>query len=91
KSKQDSSGLTALLIVPALSPVAFTGGGDRASDPASTSQEVEILHHSGYGSDLGTRVPISADSAFNLASVSKQFTAMAILVLAECGERPTGI
>lgn len=47
----------------------------------------DILHQSGYGyADLERRILIGADSAFRLASVSKQFTAMAIMVLAESGE-----
>jgi CubicO group peptidase (beta-lactamase class C family) len=42
-----------------------------------------IVHQAGYGyADLANRVPITPDSAFNLASVSKQFTAMAIMILA---------
>ena len=46
----------------------------------------KIVHDAGYGyADLDNRIPITSDSAFNLASVSKQFTAMAIMVLAESG------
>lgn len=46
----------------------------------------EIVHQAGYGyANLEKQTPISADSAFRLASVSKQFTAMAIMVLAEDG------
>ena len=42
-----------------------------------------IVHQAGYGyADLANRVPITPDSAFNLASVSKRFTAMAIMILA---------
>ena len=38
----------------------------------------------GYGlADLETRVPCSTNTSFRLASVTKQFTAMAILILAE--------
>ncbi|MEX2122980.1 MAG: serine hydrolase domain-containing protein [Woeseia sp.] len=45
-----------------------------------------IVHAAGYGyADLDNRIPIDPDSAFRLASVSKQFTAMAIMVLAESG------
>jgi CubicO group peptidase (beta-lactamase class C family) len=46
----------------------------------------EIVHAASYGyADLDNRIPITPDSAFRLASVSKQFTAMAIMVLAESG------
>lgn len=47
----------------------------------------EIVHQAGYGyANLEKRTPIGADSAFRLASVSKQFTAMAVMVLAEDGK-----
>jgi CubicO group peptidase (beta-lactamase class C family) len=36
--------------------------------------------------DLETQRPITADSSFYLASISKQFTAMAIMMLAEQGK-----
>ncbi len=43
-----------------------------------------ILHQKGYGlADLEARIPVSASSNFRLASVSKQFTAASILILAE--------
>lgn len=46
----------------------------------------EIVHRAGYGyADLEERTPIDADTAFRLASVSKQFTAMAVMLLAEEG------
>lgn len=46
----------------------------------------EIVHQAGYGfANLEKQTPITADSAFRLASVSKQFTAMAIMVLSEDG------
>lgn len=46
----------------------------------------KVVHQAGYGyADIDNRIPITADSAFNLASVSKQFTAMAVMVLAERG------
>jgi len=47
----------------------------------------EIVYSKCYGlADLETRRPITADSSFYLASVSKQFTAMAIMLLAEQGK-----
>lgn len=46
----------------------------------------KVVHQAGYGyADLDTGTPITPQSAFRLASVSKQFTAMAIVALAEDG------
>jgi CubicO group peptidase (beta-lactamase class C family) len=46
----------------------------------------KVVHQAGYGyADLETQVPITPGSAFRLASVSKQFTAMAVMVLVESG------
>ncbi len=45
-----------------------------------------VLHRATWGmADLERRIPIGSDTAFRLASVSKQFTAMAIMLLAEEG------
>jgi CubicO group peptidase (beta-lactamase class C family) len=47
----------------------------------------EIVCRKCYGlADLETQRPITADSSFYLASLSKQFTAMAIMLLAEQGK-----
>lgn len=47
----------------------------------------EIVHRSGYGfADIDAETLIDANSVFDLASVSKQFTALAIQILAERGE-----
>jgi CubicO group peptidase (beta-lactamase class C family) len=47
----------------------------------------EIVYLKCYGlADLETQRPITADTSFYLASVSKQFTAMAIMLLAEQGK-----
>lgn len=47
----------------------------------------EIMHSKGYGSaNITTRQPIKPETKFDLASVSKQFTAMAIMILAERGQ-----
>jgi CubicO group peptidase (beta-lactamase class C family) len=49
--------------------------------------EGRVLHNKGYGlADLASVVPITPDTAFLLASITKQFTAMAILILAERGK-----
>lgn len=46
----------------------------------------EVVHQSGHGyADLERTIPIGPHSAFRLASVSKQFTAMAIMALAADG------
>ncbi|MGH8131454.1 MAG: serine hydrolase domain-containing protein [Steroidobacteraceae bacterium] len=46
-----------------------------------------IVHQAGYGyANLERRMRIDADTAFRLASVSKQFTAMAVMMLAESGD-----
>src|SRR5262245_26715547 len=47
----------------------------------------QIVYSRGYGlADLETNRPITADSSFYLASLSKQFTAMVIMLLAERGQ-----
>lgn len=44
----------------------------------------EVLFAKGYGlANVATHAPCSIDTNFRLASVSKQFTAMAVLILAE--------
>jgi CubicO group peptidase (beta-lactamase class C family) len=45
-----------------------------------------VVYTAGFGfADLDKQIPIDANSTFRLASVSKQFTAMAIMVLADEG------
>ena len=47
----------------------------------------KVLFDKGYGiADIDTKVPIDGNTFFNIASVSKQFTAVAILQLAEEGK-----
>lgn len=47
-------------------------------------EEGEITHARAYGyADLKTKRPITTRTPFDLASVSKQFTAMAVMILAE--------
>src|SRR4249919_1712023 len=47
----------------------------------------EIVYSKCYGlADLETQRPITADTSFYLASISKQFTAMAIMLLAQQGK-----
>jgi CubicO group peptidase (beta-lactamase class C family) len=46
----------------------------------------EILHMKGYGfADLEHRAPATEHTVFKLASLSKQFTAMAVMILVERG------
>lgn len=50
-------------------------------------QNGRFLHKNGYGlADLRTKMPIQPETCFMLASVSKQFTAMAIMILKEEGK-----
>jgi CubicO group peptidase (beta-lactamase class C family) len=50
-------------------------------------QDGQVLLKKGYGlAVIEQRTPIRADTRFLLASVSKQFTAMAIMILAERGK-----
>jgi CubicO group peptidase (beta-lactamase class C family) len=47
-------------------------------------QDGKVLFHKGYGfADLEKHIPCTPDTDFRLASVSKQFTAMAVLLLLE--------
>jgi CubicO group peptidase (beta-lactamase class C family) len=53
----------------------------------ATTQDGRIVLERGYGmADLEQGVAIRPDTVFNMASVSKQFTTMAILLLAEGGK-----
>lgn len=46
-----------------------------------------IVHEAAYGyADIALRVPLTVDATFRLDSVSKQFTAMAIMLLEEDGK-----
>lgn len=62
--------------------------------PDAPGASVMVIHNGeavfakGYGlADLEARVPCSTNSNFRLASVTKQFTAMAVLILAERKQR----
>ena len=47
----------------------------------------EILFKGGFGlADIDSGTPITPESSFRLASVSKQFTAMAVMILSERGQ-----
>jgi len=50
-------------------------------------QDGKVVHQKGYGlANLENRTPIGLDTPFELASVSKQFTGMAIMMLVERGK-----
>lgn len=50
-------------------------------------RDSDIIYSRGFGyANLQKRIPVTAMSTFRLGSVSKQFTAMAIMVLAEAGK-----
>jgi len=50
-------------------------------------QKGRVLHLAGYGlANLARKTPIGPDSVFDLASVSKPFTALAVMILAERGK-----
>jgi CubicO group peptidase (beta-lactamase class C family) len=63
---------------------------DKPQQPGATLLVIdhdERLYGKCYGlADLETERSITADSSFYLASISKQFTAMAIMMLAEQGK-----
>ena len=45
-------------------------------------QDGKVVHRKGYGlADLAKKTPITPETNFDLASVSKQFTAMAVMIL----------
>ena len=50
-------------------------------------QNGKVIAAKAYGmADIANKIPITIDSNFRLASVSKQFTAMSIMILAERGK-----
>lgn len=60
---------------------------DKPGVAVAIVQNGQTLLLQGYGlADVATKKPITADTAFDLASVSKQFTASAILMLVERGK-----
>jgi CubicO group peptidase (beta-lactamase class C family) len=61
-------------------------GNDRPGCAVGVVQEGELVYSRGFGlAGLETGTPITADTVFHLASVSKQFTAAAIALLEETG------
>ncbi len=61
--------------------------GDSPGAAVMVIRNDEVLYAAGYGyADLERREPITPQTSFRLASVSKQFTAMAVMILADRGE-----
>ena len=62
---------------------------DRASSPGcavGVIRDGELIYERGYGmANLEHNIPITSTSVFRIGSTSKQFTAMALLLLAEQG------
>jgi len=61
--------------------------GDTPGAAVIIIQNGKVLLKKGYGlANLQTKAPITTDTAFRLASLTKQFTAMAVMMLAERGK-----
>ncbi len=61
--------------------------GDSPGAAVMVVRNDEVLYAAGYGyANLERREPITPQTSFRLASVSKQLTAMAVMMLAEHGE-----
>jgi CubicO group peptidase (beta-lactamase class C family) len=55
------------------------------------SQNGEIIYRKGFGhADIKKKIPVTPDTKFKIGSISKQFTAVAILKLQEEGKIRTG-
>jgi CubicO group peptidase (beta-lactamase class C family) len=64
----------------------IAGGGVRPGVAVSVVRDGRVLLSKGYGyADLEHRVPITGATVFDMASVSKQFTGLAIAMLVEQG------
>lgn len=63
---------------------------DTASQPGCAAGVIhrgEYIHKAGYGlANLEHNIPINSKTVFRIGSISKQFTAMAIAILAERGD-----
>ncbi len=67
--------------------VADQGPDDEPGCAVSLVVQGDVVFEGGYGTaDLSTGVPIDERTTFDIASVSKQFTAAAVYLLAEAGE-----
>ncbi|MGD1905062.1 MAG: serine hydrolase domain-containing protein [Leptolyngbyaceae cyanobacterium] len=67
--------------------VASTVVSDEPGVAVLVMADQKVLYAEGYGvSDIETQTPITPETVFDLASVSKQMTAIAILILSEQGD-----
>jgi CubicO group peptidase (beta-lactamase class C family) len=65
--------------------------GDTSGVAALVARDGKILFQGGFGlADISTKTPITPETKFRIGSVSKQFTAAAILRLAEQGKLSLG-
>src|SRR5919199_5105196 len=61
--------------------------GDGPGCAAAVVQDGTVAHAQGYGyANLEWRMPIATDTVFRLASITKQFTATAIMLLVKAGD-----
>src|SRR5947207_3084486 len=61
--------------------------GDTSGVAALVAQDGKIMFQGGFGlADIAQKTPITPDTKFRIGSVSKQFTAAAVLRLAEQGK-----
>ena len=61
-------------------------GDDRPGAAVAVIRDGEIVYQNGFGmADLERGVPITPASAFEIGSISKQFTAMSVLLLENDG------
>ena len=62
-------------------------GTDRPGCSVAVSRAGQLIASRGYGmADLSQGTPITPESIFHIASVSKQFTAMTLILLAQTGK-----
>jgi CubicO group peptidase (beta-lactamase class C family) len=62
-------------------------GTDRPGCAVGVSRQGQVVQERGYGmANLETGTPITPSSIFHVASISKQFTAMAVMLLAREGK-----
>lgn len=84
-SPRAEPGPRSTVFVDSLLQAAFPAGGPGAA--VMVIRDGAVVHQAGYGlANLETRQPITPTTNFYLASVSKQFTSMAVMMLLEQGK-----
>lgn len=77
----------AALPVPTEDLFAELAGPDRPGCSVGVMRDGKLIDSAAYGmSDIARRIPLRADSVYNIASVSKQFTAFGIYLLEQRGQ-----